>query len=274
MTAAVTAPPSAEGRPITSRDPVLHAASVAPTLPGGRPWWLRPVDGGVEVRSDARQHQCVTGPGLREMRMSCGAALLTMRLAMSVGGRRPVVALQPDPGQPGLLAVLRRGRPAEPTPDERVLHAAAVPPCVPSSASVGPRAEAPMVRHLLRRAAEIEGAWSRSVTDGNERARLCALLSAPQRARAEALACGTGALLVVIGSHHDLPAGHLQAGQAMQRVLLTASALGLPASVLAGPADLLPARREFTGPAGPGVTPQALLLVGRPVASAHAAYPA
>lgn len=56
--------------------------------------------------------------------------------------------------------------------------------------------------------------------------------SGPERPRAVGKDFEADPLIAVIGSFHDLPLAQLQAGQAMQRVLLTATAEGLSASFL------------------------------------------
>ncbi|HWC84056.1 MAG TPA: nitroreductase [Pseudonocardiaceae bacterium] len=67
--------------------------------------------------------------------------------------------------------------------------------------------------------------------------------------------------IVVIGSFHDLPLARVQAGQAMQRVLLTATASGLAASFLPQVVEVAQTRaalREILG----GVWPQTVLRLG------------
>ncbi|MCX2951414.1 nitroreductase family protein [Lentzea sp. NEAU-D7] len=51
--------------------------------------------------------------------------------------------------------------------------------------------------------------------------------------------------MLVVCSHYDCPLGELQAGQAMQRVLLTATTLGLSASFLSQPVEVRSVREEL-----------------------------
>ncbi|MGK5446720.1 hypothetical protein [Streptomyces radiopugnans] len=52
-------------------------------------------------------------PDGRALHISCGAALLNLRVALAHRGLRPVTRLLPDPGDPALLAVVRPSRPED-----------------------------------------------------------------------------------------------------------------------------------------------------------------
>ncbi|WP_307796206.1 nitroreductase family protein [Amycolatopsis sp. 195334CR] len=69
-------------------------------------------------------------------------------------------------------------------------------------------------------------------------------------------------LVVVIGSFGDLPADRLRTGQAMQRVLLTATAAGLDASFISQPVEVPSVRRELQKLLGGGLWPQMVLRIG------------
>jgi nitroreductase len=69
-------------------------------------------------------------------------------------------------------------------------------------------------------------------------------------------------LIAVVGSFHDQPLARLQAGQAMQRVLLTATAHGLAASFLSHVVEVAQTRLELRLLIGGGLWPQAVLRVG------------
>jgi nitroreductase len=69
-------------------------------------------------------------------------------------------------------------------------------------------------------------------------------------------------LIVAIGSFHDLPLAQLQAGQAMQRVLLAATAEGLSASFLSQVVEVPTVRRQLRGLVGGGLWPQVVLRLG------------
>lgn len=70
-------------------------------------------------------------------------------------------------------------------------------------------------------------------------------------------------LVVVVGSFQDGPPTRLQAGQAMQRVLLTATAAGLSASFLSQVVEVPATRKELRQLIGGGLWPQTVLRIGR-----------
>jgi hypothetical protein len=106
----------------------------------------------------------------------------------------------------------------------------------------------------LRSATEAEGAWLRTVAETADGERLRRLLPGAC-ARTE-----PGSLLAVLGSHGELPAADLVAGQGLQRLLCTANALGVAADVLVGPVEL--GERPRAG-AGNGLTEQVLVRIGQ-----------
>jgi hypothetical protein len=98
---------------------VIEPALRAPSVSNTQPWSFRIVaDDRIELRASAGAggeggpgrwdlllHSATPGPWAREYAISCGAALLNLRLAVRVLGHNPVVRLLPDPaGDPGLLA--------------------------------------------------------------------------------------------------------------------------------------------------------------------------
>jgi hypothetical protein len=69
-------------------------------------------------------------------------------------------------------------------------------------------------------------------------------------------------LIVVVGSFHDLPLAHLQTGQAMQRILLTATVAGLSASFLSQVVEVAETRLRLRELIGGGLWPQTVLRIG------------
>ncbi len=69
-------------------------------------------------------------------------------------------------------------------------------------------------------------------------------------------------LIAVIGSLDDRPLAQLRAGQAMQRVLLTATAEGLSASFLSQVIEVPATRGLLRELIGGGVWPQTVLRIG------------
>ncbi|MBB5157493.1 Acg family FMN-binding oxidoreductase [Saccharopolyspora phatthalungensis] len=69
-------------------------------------------------------------------------------------------------------------------------------------------------------------------------------------------------LICVLGSFQDSPAAQLQAGLAMQRVLLTATGGGLSSSFLSQVVEVPTARADLRALLGGGLWPQAVLRIG------------
>ncbi|GGS44901.1 Acg family FMN-binding oxidoreductase [Actinokineospora fastidiosa] len=69
-------------------------------------------------------------------------------------------------------------------------------------------------------------------------------------------------LIMVLQSYSDGPAEQVQAGQALQRVLLAVTSLGLSASLLSQPIEVAEVRGELRRFLGNRLTPQAILRVG------------
>jgi nitroreductase len=93
---------------------VLQAASLAPSLHNSQPWRFRVLPDQVELHADLERSLPATDPEGRELRLSCGAALLNLRLALQGHGVRPLVTLLPSGYRAGVdgsdaLAVVRYG---------------------------------------------------------------------------------------------------------------------------------------------------------------------
>lgn len=72
----------------------------------------------------------------------------------------------------------------------------------------------------------------------------------------------TDPLIAVLGSHHDQPTDHLVTGQALQRVLLTATHHGLAASLISQPIEVPEIREQLRIGLGRYGPPQLLLRIG------------
>ncbi|BCJ49069.1 hypothetical protein Asp14428_05440 [Actinoplanes sp. NBRC 14428] len=101
----------------------VRAATAAPSLHNSQPWRFRLRDGGVDVYADQRRRLDVLDPAGRELLISVGAALFTLRLAIRREGFLPGVALFPDAGDADLVARVTVGRPEPVTPAVEALAA-------------------------------------------------------------------------------------------------------------------------------------------------------
>jgi nitroreductase len=103
---------------------VVAAAVAAPSVLNTQPWRFTAHGDAIDVHADLARSLPVADPEGRALTISCGAALLNMRLAIANLGGDPVARLLPEPASPTLLARVRRAGRHEPTAEERALHAA------------------------------------------------------------------------------------------------------------------------------------------------------
>jgi len=299
---------------------VLTAATAAPSLHNTQPWTFHCTPTTIELHADPTRTAPVADPEQRELRLSCGAALLNLRLAIRVLGVHPAVQLLPDHHQPDLLAVIRPQGHSVVTPLDIELFRAITRRHTnrrPFSTNDVPSS----VVNRLRQAAKIEQAFMASLAGPQLRtlralinqahdiqlrdpafvaefahwtgrdntcrtgvpARSSGLLPEPQdqwvlrdfsggqaHSRVEGKDFETEPLIAVIGTFHDLPLAHLQAGQAMQRVLLAATAAGLAASFLSEVVEVPATRKQLRDLVVGGLWPQTVLRLGRPTAAVTA----
>ncbi|MGE0297517.1 Acg family FMN-binding oxidoreductase [Pseudonocardia sp.] len=292
---------------------VLTTAGRAPSLHNTQPWWFRVRPDVIELHADPSRSLPVTDPESREMRLACGAALYTLRLALHGHGIRPLVTIRPDPDDPDLIAAVRHGGSRPATPEQRTLLRA-----VPlRHTNRRPFADTPVgaaERSAMRRAAQEEGVWLHEVLDPLQRARLRDLAvrahhtqltdpgfrdemerwTAVSPDRADGVPAtaggplpephrvwtlrdftgGTGArldpakdpggepLVAVLSAYLTGPHAEIQAGQAMQRVLLTATVHGLAASFVSQIVEVPSIREELRRLVGGTLLPQVVLRVG------------
>ncbi|GLZ35349.1 hypothetical protein Lesp02_75360 [Lentzea sp. NBRC 105346] len=289
---------------------VLTAAALAPSVHNTQPWRFRVLPDRIELYADLERKLAATDPEARELRLSCGAALFNLRMALQGFGVRPLVTLVPGAEAPGALAIVRRGGTLVPDEEMRALLQA-----VPARrTNRRPFHEARVEvrqRRALVRAAERERSWLHVVATREERARVKELVQRAHRIQLDdtgvlaELAAFTGhrpdatdgippasagvrpepqdewtfrdfqasdrlpgkdyesdPLVVVLCSFYDSDLGELQAGQAMQRVLLTATTHGLSASFMSQPVEVKSVRDELRRALGGMLVPQTVLRIG------------
>ncbi|MFJ9346397.1 Acg family FMN-binding oxidoreductase [Streptomyces sp. NPDC101237] len=267
-------------------------AVAAPSQHNAQPWRFRYLrDSGVlRVYADLTRALPHTDPQRRGLHVSCGAALLNLRVAAAASMLAPVVRLLPEPDRPDLLAevrlcgtgppdaelallrpaVARRHSSRHPFRDEEIAAATREGLCraadVEGAQLLFPgrwhvrevldlvwdaeqwEAQAPGVREETARWTHVEptGAVAPSDgipaeafgpvrRDGNAPVRdFAAGRPMPDRPRASFEKTPNVALL---GTTGDGPVDWLRAGQALERVLLRATADGLVASVTSQPLE-------------------------------------
>jgi nitroreductase len=290
---------------------IVEAAAAAPSIHNTQPWRFRIAGADlIEVHGDPERMLWVADAHGRALHLSCGAALLNLRLAVRATGAKPLVWPLPDPqAEPTLMASvqLSQGRPA--TVSERELLAAVwqrhtsrapfsrqrIPDTVWAAMEQAAGAEFALLRPLaaaeteqvLRLAADADRELAEDFdhrvelarwigTEGDEGVPAAALGSRPDRDPAPVRDLGRAApatalpaasyearpQFAVFATARDDPADWLRAGQALQRVLLTAAVNGLAASFLYQPIELHDMRQS-----GPGwwpwpESPQIVLRLG------------
>ncbi|MFI5067588.1 MAG: hypothetical protein ACHP9Z_26905 [Streptosporangiales bacterium] len=100
----------------------VRAAVAAPSVHNSQPWYFSSRENVIRLHADPRRQLPQADPAGREMVISCGAALFNLRQAMRRLGFAACVTLLPEPSRPDLLAEIRWGRHAPPTPGEVALY--------------------------------------------------------------------------------------------------------------------------------------------------------
>lgn len=290
---------------------VLRFASLAPSVHNSQPWRFRVLPDRIELHADPDRRLPAIDPDDRELRLSCGAALYNLRVALQGFGVRPLVTILPGQNAPGALATVRRGGALKPDDEMRALLKA-VPARRTNRRPFFESGVDARHRHALVRAAELERSWLHVVETREELATMKQFVRRahriqqndpdvqaefaaftghrpgatdgvppasagfrpeaqdewafrdfdPEHERRPGKDYESNPLVAVVCSYQDSPAGEIQAGQGMQRVLLTATTLGLSASFMSQPVEVRAVREELRRAIGGTLVPQALLRIG------------
>ncbi len=266
----------------------------APSVHNTQPWWFSADGPQISLYADIGRRLTVADPEGREMMISCGAALFTLRLALRSLGYIPETCVRPDAGEPLLVARVGWRQRAAVTEDERRL-VSQVRQRRTHRGGFDPAPLPPGLLAALRASAARDGAMLRIVADDGRRAALAAAVETAERtlqldsrhvqeliawapapgsprgdgvpptsypARAEhtdpdfpgrnfAHGCGwglpplssaplfrTAGVVGLLTTADDRPADWVNAGQALQRILLTAGTYGVAAALHSQPLEL------------------------------------
>ena len=292
-----------------ARELLSHAIQ-APSSHNTQPWLFRISAGAIDLFADRTRALPVNDPEDRELTISCGCALMNLRVAAAAEGLASLVRLEPDPDEPDLLASIRFSPMADASLDE-----AALAPAIGQRRTYRKRfAEQGVdqaIQERLVEAAQREGVQLKTIASDHDKRHLAKLVANgdamqwadaswrrelaawmhPRRkgdglslpaltvpvaqlvVRSFDMGDGVGArdeqladnspLLGVICTPRDNPHDWLQAGQALQRVLLTGCGLGLQASYLNQPVQTESLRVKLHDLLGSGF-PQVLIRLGYP----------
>lgn len=294
---------------------ILRYAILAPSSHNTQPWRFRIHERHVELLVDRSRALPVIDPTNRQLFMSCGAALLNLRIAMRRFGWADVVHELPPDADADVLARIGIGVAHRPERSDYSL-CNAIPLRRTNRQPFELRPVSKLIADKLTEACDREGAWlvrmvpaakyaaaeliaaadREQLADRAFRQELSSWLVSnvsprgdgiPGRsksygpttsfgtrlwvrtfdvggavaAREHDLVAGSP-MLAVLGTHYDDPIGWLRAGQAMQRMLLTAQTYGLSASFLNQPLELNLYRDRFRQLIGrPGI-PQLIMRIG------------
>lgn len=113
-----------DGSPQAKLHFLLHYAILAPSNRNSQPWLWRFNGDAVDLYTDRMRALPYLDPVDRELILSCGAALMHLRLAIRHFGYSAVVETFPNPDLPDLLARVRLGESLPATEDEDLLFEA------------------------------------------------------------------------------------------------------------------------------------------------------
>ena len=99
--------PDVPGSPEEIARFAIGAAVWAPSVHNTQPWRFGAQPGEISLYADPDRRLTVADPAGREMFISCGAALFTVRLALRYRGYVPEAEILPDPDRPMLVARIR-----------------------------------------------------------------------------------------------------------------------------------------------------------------------
>jgi hypothetical protein len=159
---------------------VVRFAVLAPSSHNSQPWLFRVEGDRLELWADRARALPVCDPEDRELTISCGCALLNLRVALRKFGQKISYQLLPDPAQPDLMARVRLEGEQEPGADDNDLFQV----ITRRRTNRQPFEPRPLPENLLaraRKAAEAEGGWLQTLDGETDRIALGDLIAEADR---------------------------------------------------------------------------------------------
>lgn len=290
---------------------MIGRAVLAPSSHNTQPWFFRITESAIDLCADRTRALPVNDPDDRELAISCGCALMNLRVAAASDGLGAQVQLLPEPEEADLLARVSFSGQSNASAGEaelavfieqrrtyrkrfapREVDASVLEQLIEAAKQEGARLQPLLTEEARQQAATLVAAgdamqwadpgWRRELAAWMHPRRRGDGLTVPALAAPVAqlvvrtfdMGGGVGAkdrelaeaspLLAVLGTDSDHPNGWVQAGLALQRILLVACRHGLQASYLNQPVQVASLRPKLQNVAGPAF-PQILLRLGYPV---------
>ena len=95
--------------PKQALEAAVNAGRWAPSVHNTQPWTFAVSGEEIALRADTARRLTAEDASGRELAISCGAALFTIRTVLRCEGYEPVVRILPDPDRPALLATIALG---------------------------------------------------------------------------------------------------------------------------------------------------------------------
>ncbi len=159
---------------------MLRWALLAPSSHNAQPWLFSLMEDAVELYADRQRSLPQADPGDRELILSCGAALLFLRVTLHHFAYTGEVECFPEPRDPNLLARVRLGGREIPSPENEELFHAILKRRTNRQTFERWRVAPALVAKLESAVAE-EGCWFRAVDEAEERAAVAALVAEGDR---------------------------------------------------------------------------------------------
>jgi nitroreductase len=244
-------------------------ATLAPSPRNAQPWrWsVRPDRLELELDVGVAEQVALSDPEGRELVMSCGAALFTLRVAAAEALFEALVDVLPDPHRPDLLANVTL------VPGTVDAEFATLDDVVPLrrtawSAFDDRPLPAGLAGRLVAEAA-VEGADLVPIGPGDRQA-LADLIEHADRDRFDGALVRQAPFVAVLATRKDSRADWIAAGQALQRVLLVAAEHGVSGGFLNAPCQVSVDRERLRALLPGQEHPQLVLRLGYPVTRAQA----